>query len=581
MRSHGLVINLIAVLVGLSSGIAAVVFKLLINLNSLLFFDTLLPRISLQVYGYNLAVIILPALGASVAALITTRLTRESKGHGIPQVMESMSFSGGRMRYRVAPVTSIVSSITIGSGGSAGREGPIAQIGASLGSTAGQALRLSDRDVELLVVCGLASGIAATFNAPLGGAIFAIEVLLRRYRLSDSIPVLLACVLGTAVAGLLPSSFISFPALSFASPAPAELLLYAAFGLTFGVLSAIWVRYFYLVEGLFEKGRSVHKVLKIAAGGLLTGLVGMPFFMQSISAGDETGYGIYGVGYEGIVLLLAGGIPIAFALLLGVVKMLCTSFTLGSGASGGLLVPSLYVGSMFGGAVGLTLSELAPSLVPAPFALASVGAAALLAGAYGTPIASILIIPEMYMSSSPTIFYLLLPLTLSCSLAHITARKLLGGSTINTLALERRGIRLDQLAEQPRPEVLGEIQVKDVMSKNFVSVSPDTAVSKVIHMLNSSGHSALPVVESGQLLGVVNYVEAIRVPPDATERTYAKGLVRTMGSVTPDETLDQVLKKMRRYGSDIMPVVEKNRKERFLGVITRSDFMKKYGSEKQ
>jgi CIC family chloride channel protein len=169
IHSHGAMINLVAIVVGVSGGIAATVFKLLINLNSLLFFDTLLPALSLQSYGYSVAVAVMPALGASVAALITTRFNRESEGHGIPQVLESMSNNAGRMRYRVAPVTAIVSPITIGSGGSAGREGPITQIGASLGSTAGQALRLSDRDVELIVVCGLGSGIAATFNAPLGG----------------------------------------------------------------------------------------------------------------------------------------------------------------------------------------------------------------------------------------------------------------------------------------------------------------------------------------------------------------------------------------------------------------------------
>jgi CIC family chloride channel protein len=574
MHSHGVVVNLLAVLVGVLSGIGAIMFRVLINMNSYFFFDTLLPIVSLQVWGYNIGVVILPALGALIAALITARFTRESRGHGIPQVIESMTFKGGRMRYRVGPVMSIVSSVTIGSGGSAGREGPIAEIGASFGSTTGQVFRLSDKDVELLVVCGLASGIAATFNAPLGGAVFGLEILLRRFELIEAIPVLLACVLGTAFAREFSQYFISFPVLPFAFPEPTELLFYTALGLSFGVLSAGWVKYFYFVEGLFDKGRSVPRVFKVTLGGLLTGLVGLPFFMRSISIGDKTAYGIYGVGYEGMILLLTGVIPIVLALTLGLVKMICTSFTLGSGASGGLLVPSLYMGSMFGGAMGLALNSLAPSLVPEPYAFASVGAATLLAGAYGTPIASIIMIPEMLTS-----YNLLLPLMLSCSLAHVMARKLLRGSTINTLALERRGIRLRQLGEQLRPDVLSEIQVKDAMTRSFNTVSPETHVKDVARLIGSTGYGAFPVVKRGKLIGIVDYRDVIRVPPSKTESAHVGDIMKPAVTIASNETLAEVVEHMSRRRAHRLIVVDPANKKP-IGFLTHGDIIRGYEAVK-
>lgn len=444
-RSRMFKISLVAMLVGVLGGVGAIIFRLMIDLNKFAFFDLLYSAISSN-STYSYLVVLLPTLGALVVGVVVAKFALEAKGHGIPQVMECMAFKCGRMRYRVATAKIIASSIMIGSGGSAGREGPIAQIGAAFGSMSGQTLKLSDRDVELLVVCGLAAGIAATFNAPLGGAIFGLEILFRRFEVMEAMPVLLSCVLGTLVTRLAFGNFVTFATPAYDLPQLHELLLYAIFGLVFGVVSALWVRLYYFIEKLFERMRAVPFVLRVGLGGLMTGLIGLPFFMLSLALySDNTGYGIYGSGYEGMSLLLAGAIPLALVIVLAVVKMVCTSFSLGSGGSGGLLVPTLYIGSMFGGAVGLALSGLAPSLISEPYAFALVGAATLFAGAYGTPIASILLIPEM-----STNFTLLLPLMLSCSFSHLVARRLLHGSTINTIALELKGIPLHKLTGELR-----------------------------------------------------------------------------------------------------------------------------------
>jgi CIC family chloride channel protein len=444
-RSRMFKISLIAILVGILGGVGAIVFRLMIDLNKFAFFDLLYPVISSN-STYTYLVVLLPALGALIVGAIVAKFALEAKGHGIPQVMECVAFKYGRMRYRVAGAKIIASSIMIGSGGSAGREGPIAQIGAAFGSMSGQTLKLSDRDVELLVVCGLAAGIAATFNAPLGGAIFGLEILFRRFEVMDAMPVLLSCVFGTLMARIAFGNFVTFVTPVLGLPQFHELFLYAVIGLVFGGVSALWVRLYYFIEKLFERMKAVPFVLRVALGGLVTGLIGLPFFMLSLTLyGDNTGYGIYGSGYEGINLLLAGAIPLALVIVLGLVKMTCTSFSLGSGGSGGLLVPTLYIGSMLGGTVGLALSGLAPGLISEPYAFALVGAATLFAGSYGTPIASIVLIPEMSLN-----FTLLLPLMLSCTFSHLVARRLLHGSTINTLALELKGTPLRELTGELR-----------------------------------------------------------------------------------------------------------------------------------
>jgi CIC family chloride channel protein len=571
MRSRSVKISLLAVMVGLGGGIGAVILNLLISFNQSLFFNTLLPQISFVQYGYNLAVVLLPALGALIAGLIGKRFASESRGHGIPDVIESMVFKGGRMRYRVAATTTIMSSIVIGSGGSAGREGPIAQIGASIGSTTGQVFKLSDKDVELLVVSGFASGIAATFNAPLGGVVFGLEILYRRFELVEAVPVLLSCAVGTAVARVFLGNFVTFPTPAYQFPPLYELPIFAIFGLLLGVLSALWIRLFYFIERVFSNRRSVPALVRVATGGLFTGLMALPFFTLALSqTGDKTAYGLFGVGYEGIILLLAGGISIALALLLGIVKMFASSFTIGSGSGGGLLVPALYIGSMFGGAFGVGLNLLVPGLIPQPYAFATVGAATLLGGAYAAPVAAMLIVPEMSMS-----YNLFIPLMLSCSLSHVTARKLLNGSNINTLALENKGIPLSQLTNQLSSDVLEQIQIHEVMAKKFINVSPKTPMKEVSHLISSRGYGAYPVIERGRLVGIVDYRDVIRVPAGKTDSAIVSDIMQKAETIGPEQTLAEAIERMYMRNVHRLVVVDPTDKKP-IGLLAHEDVVKGY-----
>jgi CIC family chloride channel protein len=571
LRSRRATIYFLAIVVGAVSGIGAIVFREMISLNNYLFFDALLPPISTNTLGYNLSVALLPALGGLIAGLIVAKFAVEAKGHGIPQVIESVAFRGGRIRYRVAAVKIISSSITIGSGGSAGREGSIAQIGATFGSLCGQATRLSEKDVELLVVCGLASGIAATFNAPLGGAIFGLEILFRRFELVEALPVLLSCVFGTAVSRVFFGNFITFPTPVYAFPQPIELLFYSAFGLFLGFLSTLWVRFYYSVEKRFGRIRSIGLSYQVAIGGLLTGFIGLPLFTLSLSKfSDRTGFGIYGVGYEGVNLLLLGDISIALAIILGLSKILCTSLTVGSGGSGGIFAPSLYMGSMFGGALGLILQQAMPGLVPDPYSYATVGAAAMFAGAAGAPLASMILIPEMSMS-----YNLLLPLVLSCSLSHIIARRLLHGSTIYTMPIEDRGVPLSQLTDQLSTDVLEKIQVREAMIKKLVNVSPETPVKEVSHLISTKGFGAYPVIEGEKLLGIVDYRDVLRVQSDKIGSSLVKEIMKPAETIDSDETLAAAIDQMYKRNVHRLVVLERGRGKP-VGFLTHEDVLRGY-----
>ncbi|GAH83135.1 unnamed protein product, partial [marine sediment metagenome] len=245
-----------------------------------------------------------------------------------------------------------VSAITIGSGGSAGREGPIAQIGSTVGSYIGNIFKLEPQQKKLLVVCGLSAGIAGTFNAPLGGAIFGMEILLRGIGIFNAMPVILASVVGVAVSASFLGQETAFHLSDIVLWKPQELPLFLLLGVIFGLISVIWVKVFYGSETIFEKIK-IPESLKMGVGGLLTGVLIMFFPV----------YGIAGVGYEGIDLALAGSLAIGFAFLLGAIKILATSFTIGSGGSGGIFAPSLFIGAMFGVGFGGLFKLAFPLLV--------------------------------------------------------------------------------------------------------------------------------------------------------------------------------------------------------------------------
>ncbi len=391
-HDNGLIFAL-AVVVGVVGGLGAIFFRLLIDFNRAVFFDFVLPNFSYYVGGYNVGIILIPALGGLLVGPIIFKYARETKGHGVPEVIEAVHLKGGKIRSSVAFIKILVSSITLGSGGSAGREGPIAQIGASFGSIIGSVFFKAKKHVRLMVSCGVAAGISATFNAPLGGAVFAMEVISLRTGLVSAMPILVSAVVGDVVM----AGFLGFsPAIispEYAFKNISEIPVFFIVGTLFGVLSFLWLKIFYKIERTFDSLRFPEK-FKPILGGLMVGVLGMLFFK----------YGIMGIGYDDINAAVVGKLSLELLIVLGVVKIFATSFTVGSGSSGGVFAPTLYIGAMLGAASGLIAQGFFPEIVQQPYAFALIGMGALFAGAAKAPLTALVMIPEMTVNSNDNCF---------------------------------------------------------------------------------------------------------------------------------------------------------------------------------
>ena len=402
---------------GVTGGTGAVIFRYLLNYNQDFFF---------RVLGINhIPILFLPVLGALIVGPIINKYASEAWGAGIPQVMESLMSQGGKIRSRVALVKIIVSSITIGSGGSAGREGPIAQIGASLASIVGQLFHSDERTLKLLVMAGASAGISGTFKAPIGGAFFGLEVLNREIRTTDMIVIGLSSIIGYSVSVAILGSTAIFNALPFTPKdiKSSDMILYLILGLIGGLASYLWTRSLYGVEYLFERLGIQRKWFSPFVGAWVVGVVGL-FFPEAL-----------GLGYDQINQFFNGTLPIhydtslaLFFLMLLLAKVATSAFTIGSGGSGGMFSPSLFMGTMIGTIFGQIVDGLLPSISPGYYSFALVGMGMIFAGSAKAPFMSTIILAEMTHS-----FYLL-P---AFFLANITSYLLSGPGSIYFINVEK------------------------------------------------------------------------------------------------------------------------------------------------
>jgi len=428
----------LSLLVGVVAGLGAVAFRALIGIFHNLFF---LGKFS-AVYDANLHtpegpwgrfVILVPFAVAFLVVVLVKNFAPEAKGHGVPEVIEAVYYHKGVIRPVVSVVKALASALSIGSGGSVGREGPIIQIGSSFGSSMGQLLRLPAWQKVTLIAAGAGGGIAATFNTPMGGVLFALEIIMPEVSARTLVPVVTATATATYVGRLFfgphPSFFI--PALEtsfFRLTDPMLLLAYAGLGVITGLVSALFIRSLYGFEHFFEKRVPGGYYVQHPAGMLMVGLM-MYFFLSRFGH-----YYVQGVGYATIQDVLTGmQFPLYFLLLLFGAKLLATSLTLGSGASGGVFSPALFLGATAGGAYGLLLHRLFPGLGVAAPAFAVVGMGGVVGGATGAALATIVMIFEMTLD-----YTVIIPLTLTVAISY-AIRKVVIRDSIYTRKLTLRG----------------------------------------------------------------------------------------------------------------------------------------------
>ena len=548
---------LAAVLVGLGGGYGAVIFRWLIRTEGLLAFGWLAPHLG---FLARLNVVPVLVLGGIATAFIVERFAKEAKGHGVPEVMEAVALRGGVMRPRVIAVKSIASATCIGFGGSCGREGPIVQIGSTIGSLLGQLVQAPTSAVRTLVACGAAAGISATFNAPIGGVFFASEIILGDFAPRSFATIVVASVVAAVIGRAYFGNHPSFTASVFQLVSPGELAFYALLGVIAAFWAAAFVKLLYFLEDTFE-GWHVGPLLKAALGFGMVGVIGIWF--------PE----IFGVGYGNINAVLARHVPALHGLLLATLKPIATSLTLGSGGSGGIFAPSLYTGAMLGDAFGSVVHQAFPSWTASAGAYGLVGMAAVFSAAAEAPITSIMIVFEM--SSDYTI---VLPLMIATVIATILGRRLLG-YTIYEMKLIRRGIDWMRVR---RPSLFARIRIRAVQRQPVVIAHAYDAIRTVAAQLRDSDEYVIPVVEAGRFLGMAAATDiAAHLAENPSGGAPIHTLVRVAtATLSPRDTLERAAIMMAEPTVALLPVVD-DATGKLLGIVTRRDVLRAYNSAAQ
>ncbi len=561
---QSLPLNGLAVLIGIAAGLAAILFRwFLFSVNNLFFHQEValgfIPPID---HGLGWLVVLIPAAGGLLVGVITTYLAPETKGHGVPEAMEAIAMHGGRIRPIVVLAKALASAFCIGTGGSSGREGPIVQMGSASGSALGQLFGLRSRDVKVLVGCGAAAGITATFNTPLAGVVFAIELILLEFRTKSFVPLVIASVVATVISRLVFGSEPAFAIPAYAFAHPVELVFYLVLGLMASGVGVLLIETLYGMEDIFDRWKA-HPVIKPIVGGLALGVIGLAFPQ------------VFGVGYESVDAILSRNIGeaglglVVFLVVLAGVKTLALSLTLGSGGSGGVFAPSLFIGAALGGAFGVLVNLLFPG-VTAPYpAYALVGMAALFSAASRATFTSILMLFEMTGD-----YNIILPLMFACVVADVVAWHLYS-DTIYTKKLERRGVHVEHDLEV---NVMRTRFVRDVMVTDVQTVPPWMTLRHVRRRILESGHHGFPVVsDNNSLVGIVTGQDinhAIRTRRNGRDLPVKEVAHQDLVVGYPDETLDTVWERMRVNGVGHLPVVDRGDRRRLVGYLTRGDLIR-------
>ena len=549
----------LAILIGFLAGLGAWAFLELIH-----FF-----RLSWKPWGAysgfivgdltTLLIPFVPALGGLLLGPFGAIFPTEAKGHGVPEVMESVVRKGGVLKARTIFIRGVASAITIGTGGSAGREGPIAQIGAAIGSWIAQVFKMSSNNVRTLLGAGAAGGIAAAFNAPIAGALFALEIVLGDWHITTFTPVIMSSVIATTTSRYLHGGKAIFDVPYHQLVHPGEIIFYIILGLLSGLVALLFIHSLDKFEHFFEERVRVHPWLKPAIGGFLVGIIGLAFPQ------------IFSNGYEPMGLALMGNMAFWLMLSLVFLKILATSLTLGSGGSGGIFAPALYIGAMLGGAFGTIINVLFPFVTARPGAYALVGMGSVLAAAAHAPLTNILLLFELTGD-----YHIILPIMVACIMSTLTIRAL-SPHSIFSIGLHRKGITIEAGAEV---NVLQSLRVKDAMTLDPEVIPEDMPFGEILRHITLSKYSNFPMVnKDGHLTGVLSFQDVRQhvFDPDLEHLVIAKDLATlSMATVTPSDNLKDALSRLAYGNVEQLGVVDTKDPSKLVGILTRSDILTAY-----
>jgi CIC family chloride channel protein len=502
-----------------------------------------------------------PVLGGLVVGPIMCFAVPEAKGPGVPEVILAVVRGRSIIRRRVAVLKMFLTSFLIGCGASVGREGPVVQIGAAVGSSLAQLFHLDAGTRRVCLACGAAAGISATFNAPMAGTLFALEVILLEVEVGYAGHIVVAAVMGSVMSTHLWGTFPRLEVVDFVPGGPEELLAFLVLGPLAGLTSICFVRLNELLGDGFE-GLPLPSWSLPAVGGLCLGLLGL-FLPQ-----------VLGVGYEAANASLAGSLTLQAAAFLFFGKILATSFCVGSGMSGGIFAPSLVIGGALGSLLHFGLAHFVPQLEIVPGHLALVGMGAVTASTTMAPITAVLTIFELTDSSK-----IVLPLLISC-ITGATVHRLFFGRSVYESKLIRKGVKIVRGHDMA---VLQSIRVETVMCEEYETMREDARIAEVFERMRMAAYPRFLVLDKeGDLVGVISLTDLkpwIGRMDEAQDLRAADLMSKDPVHVTPWNDLSEAFEAFKKKDASMLPVVEAARPKKLLGILKKEDLLRAYDEQ--
>ncbi len=554
---------------GILCGFGAVVFHESIAFFYEIFFTHSKSYINEQIFqGISvlsiIGIILLPAIGGLIVGILSFLFEKGEKSEGIPSVIVAVATRGGVIKPFVSVLKTIQAAVSIGSGGAGGKEGPIVQIGAAIGSSFGQVLNLSSERLRILVGCGAAAGLSAAFNTPLGGALFAMEIILRSFNAKSFSPIIIASVFGTVVSHYFLGDEPSFKIPKYQLLNNIEFLFYILLGILSAAVSIYFVKVFLLIDKGFDRLKKIPAYWKPAIGGLFVGIIGLWL------------PGVYGFTYKYIDSSLYNSAPFWMLLLLMIFKPIATGFTIGSGGNGGTFAPSLFTGAMLGGAFGQAINYFFPELGVSPGAYALVGMAAVVAGNTHASLTALIMVFELTNN-----YNIILPLMLTIIISATISRYVLNGS-LYTLKFKSQGQDFDIYGR--KVSVLKSIPIDSVKEPIECFVEISDSFSTILEKLKGSRFSTLPVMRNSTVIGVISFahIREFLMNEEAKSLLYfvvAEDLMsKAFGVVFDDSDAESAL--LAIDSRDLEYICIKNRSDGEIHwMITREKLLKLYQNE--
>ena len=560
MQDHNML--LLAAVIGFLAGLASTLFRRLIE-----FFGDVFSADGLTVIGITGSSIpfllpLLPMVGGIITGIICHFFPDAVKENGVHRVMHAVAMKAGKIRKRTLLTCSTTSALTIGSGGSAGREGPTVQIGSAVGSALGNLFHLSHERVQVLVGCGAAAGIAASFNAPLAGVLFALEIILTNFTIHTFSPIVVASVIGTATGRAMEGYEITFSVPVHELVSYSEIVFYLFLGILCGVISKLFTFTFFKANDIFDKIVYLPVPLKPALGGLIVGFISISF------------PAVLGNGYGFMEKALNGELFWGLAFVLIFLKIISTSATLGSGGLGGVFAPSLFIGAMLGSAYGTLVHAINPNFTASPETYALVGMGAVAGAVMQAPLTNILMLFELTND-----YTIILPIMITCIVSAYTFRAF-DKNSIYIQKLLKEGINIKYGREV---SILNSIKVSDVLSGDVTTIPEGMPFRKILETISYSKNFYFPVVDGqGEMSGILSFhmIREMIFEEELGDLIVANDLkVKSVMTLTPENNLNQAMEMFAKLDVEQLPVVGRDDLKRVIGMVNRGEVVAAYNRE--